>query len=128
MPPQGTPPLCFEQEKEKRIPVPVLPPFLTGRYEWAKWPVRKNWPFFGCRSIRTGGCPESGRKKVRKMPSGQYRYKNLFSNGAFFCNAGGRSNLFLFSSVGLKSTISSQTQREKQQPLRSPTLENCSKH
>ena len=40
--------------------------------------------FFRCRSICTGGGVQSqAEKKIEKMPSGRYRYKNLlFQNNS----------------------------------------------
>ena len=42
-----------------------------------------NLPFCRCRSICPGGVAESGRKKIQKMPSGQYRYQNLLFQKSF---------------------------------------------
>ena len=46
-----------------------------------KWPVQMNLPFFRCKKAyvpgRGGGASRIRPKKIRKMPSGRYRYKNL---------------------------------------------------
>ena len=61
------------------------PLFSKKAMQWGKkWPVQMNLPFFRCRSICTGGGPESGGKKNEKMPSGRYRYKNLLFQFAPF--------------------------------------------
>ena len=36
-----------------------------------------NLPFFAVEAYVPGGGPEIRLKKIRKMPSGQYRYDNL---------------------------------------------------
>ena len=49
------------------------PPLFSKRaMPWGKkWPVQMNLPFFCCKSICTGGGPESGRKKFEKcLPAG----------------------------------------------------------
>ena len=55
------------------------PLFSKKAMQWGKkWPVQMNLPFFAVEAyVPGGGGPESGRKKIRKMPSGRYRYKNL---------------------------------------------------
>ena len=69
------------QGKEKRIPVPVPPPFSKKAMQWGKMAGTNEFAFFRCKSLCTGRGPESGRKKNQEMPSGRYRYQNqLFQN------------------------------------------------
>ena len=63
---------------KKRIPAPVPPFFSKKAMPWGKkWPVQMNLPFFAVKAYVPGGGSRIRPKKIRKMPSGRYRYKNL---------------------------------------------------
>ena len=70
-------PVHHQQGKEKRISVPVPPPFLKRPCDGAKKrPVPMNLPFFAVEAYVPGEVQDQAEKKIQKMPSGRSRHQN----------------------------------------------------
>ena len=80
-----------------------------------KWPVQMNLPFFAVKAYVPGGGSRIRPRKIRKMPSGRYRHKNLLFQ------KGGRSlrkDVFLPSMKTLSSKNPSKNLVFTEEPYR----------